>query len=310
VGQFQFIANIIEGNQGFGVFCKLTKKALYSGIVFDNCWFELNAQSTSVTIDGVSYTPRDMYFEDTPLVVCKDMYLKDIQMVNSTMIAQRCRIDNSSGALNLILDDNSSIIAYDVFSQNNTSGVPFVYSISGNYSETSVTRTATWRGPLKTSKIPTHANTVYREYFDGSGPFLFTGTASVNATSVSDGVIHNTCAELTIPTGFTLLSSAKGTATAGKFAVFAVHAKLISGSIATADLGGGGDRFGFLHLREGEWTCSYGYAKVRATPTESRLRFINSSGADAVIRIADMFVVEFDTEQEALEFVNSRSIPK
>lgn len=312
-GQYTFNNCIIEGNPGFGVFMDLQSIAPFAGVVFDNVWFEANASSGSVLIDSVSYTPRDIYLANAKIVNFRGCYLKNIQLVNSTVIADGCRIDDATGTLNLVLDTASQLICTALFSNGQTSGVPFVNSIARNGRQTSGTSNHSWRGPLKTHKEPAKATVVYANNYDGAGPFAFTGTASVNATSVSDGVIHSTCAELTILNGQTLLSSTNvGNATPGKWAVWGIHAKLVSGSVPnTADFGGGSEKFGNVYLRAGEWVCSYGLAQVRSTPTaSSRLRFINSTGASITVRLADMFVVEFDTEAEALAFCNARAIPK
>jgi hypothetical protein len=310
LGQYTFDNTIIEGNPGFGIFMDLNGITPFCGVVLDTVWFEANASAGSVTIDGVSYTPHNVRIKDASPVTVRNCTIYDWELVNSTVIADGCRIDDAVGAKPLIIDSTSNLICTNVFMNGQGSDGPFVESIASNAKASGVTTNCSVRGPLRTHKAPANASVVYQNNFDGVTPGTFLGTGSVAATSVSDGVIHDACAELVVPDGYTLVSPDSGTATAGKWAVWSIHAKLVSGELGVADLGGGGTKFGNIYLRTGEWVCSYGVGLVDASPTLSRMRFINSSGAAATVRFGDVFVIEFDTESEAVNFCNSRAIYK
>ncbi len=311
-GQMVISNSIFEGNQGFGIFIDGNNITPYTSVQLDNVWFESNHSGGDVVIDGVYYTPKDMRFDNLKPVIINDSNIESLELNNSIVIASSCTIDSSSGSLDLQLDDDSTLICDNLYSNGEVGSVPFVRSIARQAGQAQATLRFSVRGPLRTAKIPTDSATViYQNNFSDSGPWNFGGTASVDATSVSDGVIHDTCAELTIANTYTLLGPDSGTATVGKWAVWGIHAKLVSGEISYSDLGGGtGTAFGEVYLKEGSWVCSYGYAQVSAAAGASQIRFINNSGASATIRLADMFVIEFDYEHEALEFVNSKAIPK
>jgi hypothetical protein len=124
--------------------------------------------------------------------------------------------------------------------------------------------------------------------------------------SVADGVIGSTCAELVIPTGYTLLNPATITPTQGKWIVWGIHYKLQAGAPLAVAGFTYNSRLGDIYQRAvGEWVCSYGIQKVGVAFNTVTTYFSNASGAPTTIRLADMFIVEFDTMEAAYAFVNA-----
>jgi len=124
--------------------------------------------------------------------------------------------------------------------------------------------------------------------------------------SVSDGVISDTCAEIVIANGATNIGLNSGTPTPGKWAVWGIHAKLVSGGFSTATLGFD-FTFGLIYTKLGQWVRSYGIQQIPADVGNSRIFLINNTGSTATLRLADHYVVEFDTFEEAIEFCNARA---
>lgn len=312
VGQYVFSNCIIEGNAGFGFFMDMGGSPPFCGSVLDNVWFEVNATSSGVEIDGVVYTPRDIYHKGVTMMEWRGLYVKNVELINSRVVGYNCRVDDAAGYLRVILN-NSELVLHDVTSNGNTSTKPLVMSIAKNNKPTSSTADHSWRGPLSLNKQPLGSgSTLYKNSFNGAGPFPFVGSTTVSATSVSDGVVHDTCAELVIPAGATLLGPDTGIATAGKWAVWGGHFKLMSGFDGSVTFGDSdGELFGSAALIVGQWVKSYGVAKIRAGATgTSRMRIISTSPSIATLRMADFYVVQFDSEQEALNFANQHAIPK
>lgn len=300
--------SLMQGCNGFGVFMQQNNFVPAVPHTFDNLWIELVAKNPTTVIDGVTYDTREMYFEDTVYAVVKGSYVKSMQLVNSVIHLQDCRMDDASAEGNDYLVDNSSIMIVDnVFGNGEIGGTPYVRSIA-NQVNTAAAKNCSVRGPLKTNRINlsaiSNATNICSNSYSGAGPWGFTGTSSVNATQVSDGILGDTCAELAIPNGATLLSAEVGTPTNGKYAVWGIHAKKVSGG--DLDLANIGFNWtaGDVYLRDNQWVCSYGIKKIGSADT-CRLRFINNSGAPVTLRLADFFCVEFDTFEEAIEFVNS-----
>ncbi len=106
----------------------------------------------------------------------------------------------------------------------------------------------------------------------------------------------------------------RGTLQANKWVVWGIHFKVVSGSPRIVDFSGNGtNKISNIHWRTGEWVCTFGYAQTLTSvpATYNGIRIINDTGGlPVVVRIADMFAVEFDTESEAIAFCNSSSIPK
>lgn len=315
LGQYDFRNLVIEGNPGFGVFMNLNGVTPACGIVFDNVWFEANATAASVTIDGTAYTPRDVRLMNARPVEFRSCYLRSVELVNSTLIARGCRIDDSLGALDLSADASSEFVCYDVFSNSQTlSPVPFAMSVAGNSRKTSPVNSGSWRGHLRSARMPSKGATLIKQHYNGAGPWDFGG--GISAASVADGVLYDACATITVPAGATALAPLADSSVlpAGKWVAWGGHIKLISGSVRIVDLGGnGGERMGEMYRKTGEWVCSFGVARVNDSPSAipSRLRIINdTSGAPSTLRIADTWVLAFDSEAEALEWINSGFAPK
>lgn len=315
LGQYDFRNLVIEGNPGFGIFMNLNNIVPACGVVFDNVWLEANASALSVTIDGVAYTPRDVRLMNAKPVEFRSCYLRSVDLVNSTLIAKGCRIDDSLGTLDLSADASSTFVCYDVFSNSQQlSAVPFVVSIAKNSRQTSPVNSGSWRGRLRSARMPSKGSTLFKQHFNGAGPWDF--GSGISATSVADGVLYDNCATITVPEGATALAPLADSSVlpAGKWVAWAGHVKLVSGTVRIVDLGGnGGERMGELYRRAGEWVCSFGVARVNDAPSSipSRLRIINdTSGAPATLRIADIWAVAFDTEADAIEWSNSGFAPK
>lgn len=309
LGGYSFKDIVIEGNAGFGLFMDLNGITPFSGVVFDNVWMEANHSAASVTIDGISYTPKDWRLDNCKAVSFRNCYLKSMEMNNSIAIATDCRIDDASTAgLDLSLDADSVLICDNLTMDGGINDIPFVRSIAWQRKESTANYSV--RGPLATKALPTSGTVVWSENYNGAGPWTFSGTVNRSATSVSDGVIFDTCAELTISDGQTLIAPANGTLTQGKWAVWGIHMKRISGAAISPTLG-----FNFVlgkaYEAEGKWTRSYGIQKVGTSDSYSnRLFFVNNSGADSTYRFADSYVVEFDSFEDAIEFCNAQATVK
>lgn len=304
-GQHTFNNVIIEDNPGFGVFMDLNGKVPYSGVVFDNVWLESNATSPSVTIGGQTYTPRNIRLDNVPAVEFRNMYLSNIELNNSKAVASNCRIDDAQGqGLRLFVDEDSALVCDNLFMMGAVGPVPFVRSIAFQGRSSNSTNLSV-RGPLAVGYSAISGRALYNETFSGDGPWGFVGTVSRNATKVSDGVISASCAELTIDSGQQLVFNKRSAPTPGKWVVWGVHAKLMSGSLTRSEIGYD-HLFGAVYLRPGQWVRSYGLQKIGDSVAENGLFFSNSSGSPATVRIADMYAAEFDTFEEAIEFCNSR----
>jgi len=305
-GQYDFNNVIVESNPGFGLFIKLNNITPYAGITFRNFWEEANATAATVNIDGVDYAPRAIYIENARPVIFEGSYLKDVKMVNSTVLARHCRIDSASTkGLKLDVDATSQLIVENLYANGGQSSVPFVRSILSQAGSNANSNYSV-RGPFKTWRTNPNGTVLLKQNYDGAGPWPFSGTGTVNATSVADGVIGSTCAELVIPTGFNLLNPAFFTPTQGKWVVWGVHFKLQAGAPLAQASFNYNSRLGDIYQRAvGEWVCSYGIQYIGTAFNTVTTYFSNTSGAPTTIRLADVFVVQFDTMEAAYAFVNS-----
>jgi hypothetical protein len=298
--------SVIQECGGFAAFIKYTAaSALITPFTMKNVWVEAVATSATVTIEGVNYTPKDVRFEGVRPAVIQETPLTTIELIDSTVIMQNCKHDDGNKPISVEVDSTSILYIENHYGNGAMAEGGFVKSIA--YQGNTTNKNLSARGPLKVRAIPlanvSNATNIISNSFSGAGPWAFTGTVGNNVLSVSDGVLYDSCGELTIPTGNTVISDINGVPTNGKYVVWSIHTKLVSGAISTSAVGYN-CTLGSVYLRTGQWVCSYGIQKM-SLAAELRLNFVNTSGSPAVVRLADFFAVEFTSFQEAYEFVNS-----
>jgi hypothetical protein len=132
------------------------------------------------------------------------------------------------------------------------------------------------------------------------------GTANINTSVVSDGRIFATCGELTIPASHTELSQTV-TLTVGKWVCWTLDLKHVSGSLADLQIlltNGTGLAANLDKLLDtGKWATLAGVAPVESGGTVS-IYLISGASGSKVLRMSAYQVVEFDTEQEAVNYYN------
>ena len=99
-GGTKLVDTIIEANPGFGVFVKNWATG-YTPLTLDNVWFESNATSGTVTINGTPYTPVDLYLENASHVVLVNGIVPKQNLSIHTWLCQTasCRATWRHGAL-------------------------------------------------------------------------------------------------------------------------------------------------------------------------------------------------------------------
>lgn len=305
-GQIVIGDSIMENCAGGGVRLDMGNKTSYLPVVIKNLWFEGIATAASVTRDGVPETPRQIKLIDTPIAFAEECYLFNVELINSKMIATKCRVDDiSTSTYNMVIDANSSLTLVDVFANGPIGPNPLVQSVSsqkwpcGN-------RNLSLRGNPPTHRQANAAGGIVKakETYSGtvgSTTWSFPGSTSANASCVADGIISANCAELFIGAGNTQQSVSQADITTGKWYVWGVNAKLVSGSgsfifTATATLGR-------IYTEQGNWVSTFGIGKAELT---GKARLYMTATTATVIRLQDYFVVEFDKESDALAFCNAR----
>lgn len=121
---------IMEQCEGGGIYLKGNGAVPVVSPVISNVWFELVAKDITVDIDGVVQKPRQIKLENMKSVVAERCYLHNIELIRSSLVMKNCRLDNATGDLNIIKDDNSSIIAHDLIAEGRVGESIVVESIS------------------------------------------------------------------------------------------------------------------------------------------------------------------------------------
>jgi hypothetical protein len=108
-GQYLFDGTIFEYNQGFGIF---VENFLGAGnpFVLNNVWFEGNHTSPSVTIRGVSYTPRDLYLKNVSQGRIYGVVINSVEIISSDLVFEQCKTFGSGSQYFSML--NAQVVFY------------------------------------------------------------------------------------------------------------------------------------------------------------------------------------------------------
>ncbi|UCR92084.1 tail fibers protein [Escherichia phage vB_EcoP_IMEP24] len=308
-GSVQIQDSIMEQCTGGGIRIDYNNIVPYTPIVIRNVWFELIATASTIDRDGSEEVPRQVKLINTPQAYVEESYLTNIELINSNLIARNCRIDTvSSNIYSMNVDANSSFIVENLYAGGEVGGVPIIKSVasqSGLFASSNLSLRGTPTVQAIKGAMGYHGTVRAADLYSGvvgSTTWTFPGTEEVTANCVEDGVaIGYGCAEVSINAGSSQLSSEIATITAGKWYVWGVNAKLVSGT--------GNFRFseyisaGVIYTQDGKWTSTFGIGKAQSSGT---IRLYLTAQTDTVIRLQNFFIVEFNTEADALAFCNAR----
>lgn len=292
---------VIENNPGFGIFVKNWATG-YTPFTMDNVWFEANHTSGSVTINATVYTPVDVRLENVVQAIMINGIVPSVQLVNSFLKVGNCFMNDTQTAWNI--DANSVVEVEDARIDSGMHPV-MVKSLL------TVTRplgsaVQCFRAPPRGIVNPNQARLQSLSY-SGAGPFSFPGTTTVSASSVVDGVIFGSCAELVIPAGNTQ-TQANFTTTSGKWCVMTFDVKFVSGNLSALVLScvQTNPFCGDLHtlLATGEWVTVAVVGQSSAAIT-AQMRLQNTDTASMTLRLSAWQVCEFATQRQAIEYYNN-----
>ncbi len=329
-GQFIIEDVIIGAANGFGVYIVLEGGAQITqgSIEIHNCWMEGNganspaSQQFPITMppigtatQGITYTPAeivDYQFIGARSVSFYDCYVYNMRLQSSSVNLYNCRSDNKplsfaywSGVYDV--DRLSSINAYELRYASTVNDQIFVNSISYDGSADVFgdveSPTSVW-GPLRNLIVKGIGNVIFGFSWDYTAPISFTFLSS---TPEKAGVLANVCPKLTIPANGQAYFDFGAPLTVGKYYVWSVHTFLLSGN-PTGLIQNAAFVLGQIIMKPGQWACSYGIKKCTvAGNTPVGLNVYNFTTAGAVLRLADVQVVEFDQLSDAVSYTNSRA---
>jgi len=297
---------IIEDNPGFGLFVKNWSSSI-TPLKLRDVWFENNATSGPVTIDGISYTPRDIYMENVNYAVIDGSPINKTEFVNSQVLLDNCFFDDTAS----IINTSSSI----TIRQANTNGLAkqnvTVESLSNAIRATS--NFANFFRAVPRANIVYTApsgTTLYAENFADAGTYTLGGTTSITSTAVADGTLFTNCAEFSIPNGNTNVVG-NFSLTSGKFIVYTMDIKQIAATQISASITGPSAvtaSSSAAIFKQDQWVTIGGVAPVILTNTGFYWELQNTSGSAKTFRLGPVQVVQFDSLSDALTYFNSRMV--
>jgi len=308
-GTGMFVSNdsIIEGNPGFVYFFKnFNSTAIHPAISINRTWHELNATASTVTIDAVAYTPPTFArFTNSRFVSITESALSTVTLVASTVVAKSCHYYTDFA---LTADSASAMINYDTHTDDTPAAMAsagLVGSIAG------MDRTS---GGFVTGISIPHPNKVSVAYNDNileSLPFVavtnFSGSASINTTPAADGTCFDVAQDLSYTSAQTEVSGG-ATITADKYYVAMVTVKKISGVAPSLTCNNAVNLGTFGTISNTDWKTLAFTTKAASSGTVC-LRCNPPASGTTVLRFGGYCLVEFDTLQEAVSFINAGVFP-
>lgn len=303
IGGWWLKDSIIEGAKGGGIYLKNKKgDTPQAPCGISNVWFEAVAKEGAVNVDGAAIKPRTLHLIDTSIFYAEYSYINNIKLENSNLVTYGCRFDNADLNQDFDIDSNSTVKAYDAYLNGSSGGDVIVESIASQLAQLE-TASVSMRGSLPRSRMynPSSGRKLKAITF-ANGTHTWGGNADVQVSSVPDGLLSPTCEKFVFPrASITELTESRVTTTKDKWYVYGISAYLESG-YADMEIKGG-ITFGRVFLKQGQWISTFGVAQA-SRPDTANLYCTTSEGA--TVKLADYFVVEFDTQAEALAFANLR----
>lgn len=305
-GQIVIADSVMEQCGGGGIRADFGGKTPYTPLQIRNVWFEEIAKSATVTRNGVVEIPRQIKLIDTPVAFAENCYLNNIELINSNLIANGCRFDSASTSTSgFVIDNNSSMVANDVYA-NGSPGISVTVNSVTRQSMVVGGGNTAFRGEAPTSRMykPVGSTGMVADSYTGEigvKTWTFGGTQTLTAHCVDDGTLSRGCAELVIPPGSTQVSPVASTQS-GKWYVFGVDIKVMSGQLTAAFAYD--TSFGTAYTIAGKWVTSFGIVKSNSA---SNVALSMQATTDSTVRLQNFFIVEFDSETDALSFCNSRT---
>ena len=307
-----------QGNTGYFMYIKDMNVSGVGvpAVLIENCWNEGNGTATGITVGGVTadacwLCANSSTSNNRPIIIVRNMPIGAVRLNNTTLTTENCDLTytNNSGGSTV---DSGSVVLHDKSRWiNDVNSLPFPGTIRSVLNvEEGGFGAGSWAkmSPLY-FVVPAVGGTTWLRA-DGSTNLSFSG---VNTTTQTDSAIPSltSCQDLSMTGAVTKDGPNSGgtTIAAGKFIVWVMIAKLVSGTAPTCRLGTtGGIASIFTPISSSNFTVHKGLV-VSPIGGVNFLAFRFVSTATCVVRIAGYAVLTFDTRQEAIDFLNSPVFP-
>ncbi len=305
IGGWWLKDSIIEASGGGGIYLKSKSgDCPTSPCGVSNVWMEGIATLPAVNVDGVAQKPRVLKLVDTAIFFAEYSYLNNIELSNSNLVTYGCRFDNADGNQDIVIDEQSTIVAHDVYLNGSSEQNVIVESVASQTGKIN-TINLSIRGNLTRGRVfntPT-GNKLQAITFD-SGSHNFEGSSTVTGSIVSDGIHAATCTQFTFPgAGVYEMPASRANIVSGRWYVWGVNSRIIEGSASASFTSA--INLGKVYLKKGEWISTFGVAQAEASGVVSL--YVSTQGSTgATIKFSDFFIAEFSTQSEAISFANMR----
>jgi hypothetical protein len=307
-GQTSFNDCVFENELGMAVFIKAFKTS-WTPLVFQNCWWEGNARTGSVTIDTIAYVPQDLFVAECPMAILKSCNAAAITAATrGNIVLEKCFLHELTEITKI--NQESSVIALNCYGGGTKATQLYTEGSTGFTRDTGAQADVLLTNPrtLISDTAAGSPNLILSQDFANAESYQWSGDSNPIGRSAPDGVLFDSCCEVTVATGNTDYITS-GTMTAGNYIVWTIDVKnttVETGTLAVR----GGDVIAAngleLFLTRNEWTSLAGLAQVTTGAGGIvKLQIVNETGVDVTYRLSAFQFVEFIDIQDAITFYRS-----
>lgn len=310
-GQVIFNGPVMEANTGHVFYVKNFRgPEAVPGIIVRSCWNEVNSEQAlvavrkaSVEIDGVATAPVYAHLENVTHIRFDDTPVGALRAVNSGGTLVDCALDHYAPEV----DVNS---AFPVLR-----GRSFTNAVAAKVETLGPLPAGSQFAPMWWMPHPTHISLVHRSAAlirrDCTTSVLLFGSDRNQDTvpRADDAVLPGvtTSQVATIRAGQSAFPPAVAT-TAGKWLAWSVTCRLISGGAPMLQITGAEALTGEQKIDHADWRTYRGMRDNERSLASESVRF-TAGAADCEIGLGGLALMQFDTRQQALDWVNGGSFP-
>lgn len=304
---------IFEYNPGFAILQRGAKSNDINVGIIDvrGGHFEGNATSQTVNVDGVDTVPYTLRFSFTRNVRLQGILIGSMSLQQASVSASQCQFSDVQGDSLTKWD----IDAYSVINSNDDLsqfGRPLQGLVVNSVLAPHNSARDGFVSPLRVNrnKISVSSPNGFAKSFDGSAS-IPSVTGSASSEQVNDSILGTYSARWTIPASTTvvLTDPSSMTMTYGRYYVWTVHARWISGDATLQVAQAGGANLSNTLPRNGKagWVCFSGFGIYGSTGDNRIALRVNGGTSTTVIQTADFQIMTFTRLEEAVSYFNSGS---
>lgn len=300
-GQVTFSENIVENGPGFVFYIDGFVATRVPAIAIRDQWNENAAAGTQLTI-GDRQHDRALFLYArgcTSPILIENTPLSSVRLEGSTLRTRDCDITDFT-----YTGDAASTVSHEGAHAFSGTLQGVCRSIAGPSLSRGL-RTPWFPMSLPVGRSPAYRAAVLQQ-LDGGEPATFLGSRTVTTRHAADPVTGAAAQDVDLIPG-DRLSLPRFAVKGGRWLAISYAARIVAGGPVEIQLNGARGMSGPVGISGSEWSRLVGIIEV--TDDSPSQYLLHTAKVGATLRIGGLFVMEFDSRQQAIDYVNSGAFP-